>query len=89
MFCFEPTFYAGLQPTDAGVLRLGRQELDALLRHFGETKTSRDGKVHPPVICEETCRQEFLTFNRAVVRHRDACGERGPAGMLFSPSTGL
>ena len=96
MFCqiFEPTFYAGLQPGDAGLLRLGRQELDTLLRHFGEEKTSRDGKVHPPVICEETCRQEFLIFKRAAVRHRDACveTERGLAGMLeemFSPSTGL
>ena len=89
---FGPTYYAGLQPADAGLLRLGRQELDMLLIHFGVPKTSRDGKVHDAVICAETCRQEFLTFKRAAVRHRDACSERGPAGMLeemFSASTGL
>ena len=92
-FCqiFEPTFYAGLQPADAGLLRLGRQELDVLLLQFGVPKTSRAGKLHDAVICAETCRQEFLTFKRAAVRHRDVCGERGPAGMLeelFSASTG-
>ena len=31
---------------DAGFLCLGRQELDVLMRHIGEPKTSRDGKVH-------------------------------------------
>ena len=94
VFCqiFEPTFYAGLQPADAGLLRLGRQELDVLLLQFGVPKTSSDGKLHDAVICAETCRQEFLTFKRAAVCHRDVCGERGPAGMLeemFSPSRGL
>ena len=83
VFCqiFEPTFYAGLQPADAGLLRLGRQELDMLLGHFGVPKTSHDGKLHDAVICAETCRQEFLTFKRAAVHHRDACSERGRAGM--------
>ena len=28
-------------------------------------KTSRDGTLHVAVICEETCRQELLTFKRA------------------------
>ena len=79
---FEPTFYAGLHPVDAGLLCLGRQELDMLLGHFGEPKTSCDGMIHAAAICEESCRQEFLTFKRAAVRQRDECGQSRPAGML-------
>ena len=94
MFCqiFEPTSYVGQQPGDPGLLRLGRPELDVLLGHFGVAKTSRDGTRHEPVVCEESCRQEFLTFKRAAVCQRDECGESGPAGLLeqmFHPSTGL
>ena len=83
VFCqiSEPTFYAGHQPADAGLLCLGRPVLDVLLGHFGAPKTSRDGTRHSAVVCEESCRQEFLTFKRAVVRHRDVCDE-GTAGML-------
>ena len=38
MFCqiIEHTFYTRLQPVDAGLLCLGRQELDVLPRQFGE-----------------------------------------------------
>ena len=89
---FEPTFYAGQQPTDPGLLSLGRPEMDVLLGHFGVPKTSRDGTRHAPVVCEESCRQELLTFKRAAVRQRDACGERRPTGLLeqmFHPCTGL
>ncbi len=55
VFCqiFEPTVYAGLQPADAGLLRLGRQELDVLLLQFGVPKTSSDGKLHDAVICAD------------------------------------
>ena len=68
--------------SDAGLLRLGSQELDVLLGHFGEPKTSCDGMIHVAAICEESCRQEFLTFKRAAVRQRDKCGQSRPAGML-------
>ena len=44
---------------------LGSQELDVLSGHFGEPKTSCDGTLHVAVICEETFRQELLTFKRA------------------------
>ena len=31
--------------------------------------------LHTPAICEETCRQEFLTLKRVAEHHRNACEE--------------
>ena len=72
---FESSQYHDLETDNPRLLPLGWIELTTLLANLDAPKKNPDGGVLQPLVCSDTCEQEFLIYKWVAVRSRDACGQ--------------